>query len=109
MMTMTELRSQRKRNGVSMADVRFYNQRNGQHFFSRNNMRFFASRVESSLLSGDYFITSEKAGFVSNKRVYTARQVSDDFSVVTLSPCRLHSKEGAMGVIREHRQQIANA
>ena len=109
MMTMTELKSQRSYRKISMADVRFYNAQNGQYYFSRDTMRFFASRIESALLGGDYFITSEKAGFDSVKRVFSARLVNDDFSITTLEPCHLSSRAAAMDVIKAHRESVKAA
>jgi len=102
-MTMTELKKQRRSNPITMTDVRFYNQQNGQFYFSRNTMRFFASRIESGLLAGAYFISSENSGFYSVKRVFSARMVNNDFTITTLEPCRLDSKVAAMDVIKAHR------
>jgi len=56
---------------MTMADVRA--QHTG-YFFSRSNMRMFASRVESSLYKNGCFITSERVGYESSKRAYTVRR-----------------------------------
>jgi hypothetical protein len=44
----------------TLGDVRFHNDRNGFYWFSQETMKFFGSKIESSLLKGGYFITSEK-------------------------------------------------
>jgi len=53
---------------LTIADVRDRNTSAGFFFFSRDAMRFFSSRVESSLYSNGCFITSESEGFVISKR-----------------------------------------
>lgn len=49
---------------------------NGQHFFDPQSMRFFNSKIESELIEGRYFITSERYDLDSPK-LYTIRQISD--------------------------------
>lgn len=55
-----------------------YNHYNSGHFFDRDTMRFFASRVtENYRRVSDrvaYFITTEKAGFSDTRRVATIRK-----------------------------------
>jgi hypothetical protein len=68
----------------SISDVRTANAEAGQHFFDRSTMRFFASRVESALYAGRYFITSEKTGFSDNgTRKFTVREAHADGRVTT--------------------------
>jgi hypothetical protein len=69
----------------TMADVKAANAAAGQYFFFRSTMRFFGSRVESSLYTGGYFITSEKAGFTSAQRRFTIRRETADHSIETVS------------------------
>lgn len=57
---------------LTMSDVRTWNKRAGHHFFDPKTMKFFKSRVVSSLLKGNYFITSEK--YPHNPTHYTLRQ-----------------------------------
>lgn len=68
----------------TIAQVRQANRDAGNHFFDRSTMRFFASRVESGLYAGRYFITSEKAGFDSQQRRYTIREAMPDGDVRTV-------------------------
>lgn len=57
---------------MTIADVKAQNRRAGQHFFDRDTMKFLNSRVESTLMKGNYFITSEK--YPHNPRRYKVRQ-----------------------------------
>ena len=45
----------------------------GNHFFDKATMRFFGSRVESSLYKNNTFITSEYTSFDRTNRAYTVR------------------------------------
>jgi hypothetical protein len=67
----------------TIADVRAANRAIDHHFFDRSTMRFFASRIESGLYAGRYFITSEKAGFTSEQRRFTIREVMPSGEVKT--------------------------
>jgi hypothetical protein len=49
---------------------------NGGHFFDPQAMRFFNSKIESELIEGRYFITSERYDTDSPK-LYTIRQISE--------------------------------
>ena len=55
-----------------------YNHYNSGHFFDRDTMRFFASRVTENYRrvsnSVAYFITTEKSGFNDTRRVATIRK-----------------------------------
>lgn len=68
---------------TTISEVRTANRAIGHHFFDVSTMRFFASRVESALYAGRFFITSEKAGFNTERRKYTVREVLDDGEVRT--------------------------
>ena len=47
----------------------------GGHFFDREAMHFFGSRVESPLIGGKWFVTSEQ--FMDDPRRFTVREVVD--------------------------------
>lgn len=57
---------------MTISDIRTLNKRAGQSFFNRKTMKFFESRIESTLMKGNYFITSEKPPH--NPRHYKVRQ-----------------------------------
>ena len=59
---------------VSMYDLRGAVAESGSHFFDRDTLRFFRSRIGSKLYGGRLFVTSEQAGDDSPRR-YTIRMV----------------------------------
>lgn len=67
----------------NMADVRTANRELGHHFFERDTMRFWRSRVCSEVIGGRFFITSEQFGDDS-PRLYTVRECEDDGSIRTV-------------------------
>jgi hypothetical protein len=66
----------------TIADVRAANKAIGHHFFSRETMRHWRSRIESSLYGGRYFVTSEQGGD-DKPRIYKVREVRPDGSIAT--------------------------
>ena len=48
----------------------------GKHFFDRDTLRFFGSRIHPRLY-GDYFVTSEH-NFDRTARLYTVRRFTDE-------------------------------
>ena len=58
---------------MTMADVKKINAENGYYFFSRDTMRFFGTRIMSSLYKNNTFITSDFTSFERNKRKFTVR------------------------------------
>ena len=87
-----------------MAEVRRLHTAAGGHFFDRATMRFFNSRIESSLYQGGYFITSEQ--FVdstgeAHAREYRVRHfyAEDPRDIVTVGE-RHASKDDAVRMIR---------
>lgn len=71
----------------SMTQVKEAQRRAGFHFFERDTMSFFRSRVESPLIGGRLFVTSEQ--FVDSRgnkadRRYTIREVQEDASIDTV-------------------------
>lgn len=86
----------------TMADVRQANSDAGNHFFERSAMRFFASKIESTLYAGRWFITSEKKGFSSQDRGYTVREARLDADIRTVGSLNdYYSIEGARDAVRE--------
>ncbi len=75
------------------------------YFFTRKTMRFFNSRIESSILKGRYFITSEQYS-QSDNRQFTLREISidlnGDYSINTIGDFqRFRSKESAKEYLKE--------
>ena len=57
-------------------DVINLNHTTGHHFFDQDTMAFFNSRIETSLLRGRFFVTSEQGPHMS--RMFTVRCAGDD-------------------------------
>jgi hypothetical protein len=60
------------------------NDKAGFHFFDRDAMRFFRSRIAPGVTHGRVFITSEQFDYAS-PRLYTVRALKDDGSTADLS------------------------
>lgn len=89
----------------TMADVRAANKAARKHFFDRATMKFFGSRVESGLLRGGFFITSEQPPH--GGRVFSIRVALKDGRVETLNNLAVSeafpSKAEAMDTLRFFR------
>ena len=67
----------------NMADVRNANRELGHHFFDRDTMRFFDSKIVGALIGGRYFITSERFN-AESPRLYTIRKAQPNGDVGTV-------------------------
>lgn len=83
----------------SITEVKEANKANGFYFFSKDTMRFFSSRVESTLYKNQCFITSEKKCFDDYTRVYSIRKARGDASIETIEQ-GIESIEEARKIIR---------
>lgn len=59
-----------------MADFKKEHKADEGHFFDRKTMQFFNSRIESGLLVGGFFITSEQYD-ENTERFYAVRQIGE--------------------------------
>lgn len=66
---------------MTLAEAKYEYSKTGGHFFDRETMRFFGSRIESGLYKNRCFITSEK-NFDGTKRFYTVRRFNEDFTSI---------------------------
>lgn len=66
----------------TIAQVREANRGAGFHFFDRDTMLFFDSRVLRGLYGGRFFVTSEKGP--DGVRAYTVREASEDGRIDTV-------------------------
>lgn len=69
-------------------DVISLNRSTGHHFFDPDTMRFFNSRIETELMRGRFFVTSEQGPHMA--RAYTVRVAGDDGDIGSVG-------EGFMG------------
>lgn len=78
-----EIGSALRANPRTLADVKNANRAAGMHWFDRDTTRFFRTRIESKLLAGDYFITSEAYSDTA-PRLYSIRQAQPDGGIETI-------------------------
>lgn len=85
---------------TTLAEFKTLNRSTGRHFFDRDAMKFFNSRIESGLIGGRFFVTSEKMDEYA-PRLYTIREAMDDGSVQDANGYqRYHSLEAARLAVR---------
>jgi hypothetical protein len=72
----------------TMADVRAANRAAGMCWFDRGSMAFFGSRIESALIAGRYFITSEKGFNATDPRRFSVREALPTGSIDTVGEFR---------------------
>ncbi len=77
----------------NMSDVIQANIAHGFYFFNKDTMKHFGSKVESPLMKGRYFVTSETLGCKEGKRNFALRQVQEDYRIKTVD--RFDSLEAA--------------
>lgn len=65
----------------SIAALRELNAENGGCWFDKASMRFFGTRIESGILTGHFFVTSEQPPH--GRRAYTVRTFDDKGSIGT--------------------------
>lgn len=58
---------------MTIADMKAMHKEKGGHFFDRKTMRFFGTRIKSTLYKNGCFITSEYTNFDRVRRAYTMR------------------------------------
>jgi hypothetical protein len=75
---------------VTLTEFRKLNSDTGRHFFDKDAMSFFRSRIESGMIGGKFFITSEQFD-ADSPRFYSIRRANDDGSVTTLSQFQQYS------------------
>lgn len=73
----------------NLSDVIAANEAIGNHWFDRSTMRFFNTKIESNLIAGHRFITSEKGP--DGVRKYTVREACPDGTIDTVGEFQAHS------------------
>lgn len=73
-------------NFATMTQIRETNKATGRHFFDRETLRFFDSRVHPQVYGGRYFVTSERfhGSSGSGPRRYTVRFAKDNGDITTV-------------------------
>ncbi len=73
-------------NGLTITStvcVKLANQRSGGTWFSRDNMRYWGTRVGNAVYGGRYFVTSDET--FDRTRAYSIRELMDDGSIDTVA------------------------
>lgn len=71
----------------SLTQVKEANRKSGSNFFERETMEFFNSNVESILIGGRYFVTSERME-LSHPKLFTIREAQADGDIDTVGKFR---------------------
>ncbi len=82
----------------SIAELRALSKQNGSHWFDASAMRFFGTRIESGVIRGKYFVTSEQPPH--GPRGFTLRSFDEAAHVDTVGElCGYASKAAAVAAI----------
>jgi len=88
----------------TIADVKKANKENGFFWFSKGAMKFFDTKIETSLLKGGYFVTSEDID-CHNFRKYKIRRVKNDKGNIETIGDSFNRLEKAKEIIRDMLQK----
>lgn len=90
---------------ITISDMKRICKEKGSHFFDTDAVRFFGSRIESSLYKNGIFITSEFTDFERNHRGFTVRQFNAETGdIKELSKFnQFHNKEDAKEFARLYK------
>lgn len=87
----------------TIAELKALNKENGGCWFDPGSMRFFGTKIESGIIGGRYFITSEQAPH--GPRMFSVRSFNDAGSVETVGEFNSYrSRRDAVEALREHMQ-----
>jgi len=90
----------------SIADLKRLNEQNGGCWFDRSNTRFFNTRIESGILRGKYFVSSEQYDD-NTPRKFTLRSFDETGSVDTVGEFQAHStKADAIAAIPQTEMEV---
>ena len=91
----------------SMSDLRKKNKKIGHHFFDRDTMRFWSSKIETGLYHGMFFVTSERVGTGRRLRKFTVRQALPTGEVITVGRFQSYeSLDEAVAAIHETMEMM---
>lgn len=84
-----QARPPEKRCVSSIAELKALNEQNGGTWFDRSNVRFFGTKIESEIIRGKYFITSEQQDDDKPRR-FTVRSFNDEGKINTIGEFHSH-------------------
>jgi hypothetical protein len=93
-----------------MDDVRSANRKIGNHWFDRGTLKFFNTKIESGLIGGRYFITSERYD-ETQPRLYSIRIARPDGTIGTVGDfqgytSREDAREAVRGIVKGEGQRV---
>ena len=91
----------------TMNDVKAFNKEKGFYFFSKATMQFFNSRIETGLLHGGFFITSEQRE-VFTKRRYLIRKLNYQTGNINTILPHYDSKEDAKEALKKYKKDLTS-
>ncbi len=80
---------------LTMADIKRNNKEAGYHFFDKDTMKFFNSRIETGLYKDNTFITSERYDYNSSREYTIRRAVDGGVKIQTIGLGRFKTLEDA--------------
>ena len=96
-----------------MSEVRRANEDRGHYFFEPATLRFFRSRIGSTLYGGRFFVTSEQhvsPMFGADPRRYTVREAMPDGSIDTVGDFQAYAdRRQAIAEIRRLLERTETA
>lgn len=94
----------------SIGDVERLNRSAGKHYFDEDTMRFFNSRIETDLIRGRFFITSEKGP--DERRRFSIRCAFDSGAIETVGDFQQFASweaaDNALSVACAGAREVAN-
>jgi hypothetical protein len=91
---------------TTIAGLRALNEKNGGCWFEPSAMRFFGTRIESGIIRGRYFVTSEQPPH--GTRAYSLRSFDDEGDVSTVGKfCSYPSRAAAVASIPKEQTEAA--
>lgn len=74
----------------TITQIKIANKNAGFHFFDRKTLKFFNSKVESRVIRGNLFITSERFDATTPRR-FTVRAAMVTGAIKTVGGCMQHA------------------
>ena len=94
---------------TSIADIRKANEEAEHHFFDRDTLKFFDSRIERTIYGGRFFLTSEQfhgTDGYSGSRRWTVRAARDDGNITTMGEFNELSRDAARAMARDYADRL---
>ena len=91
----------------TITEIKEANKALGHHWFSTGTKRFFDSKIESRVLHGQYFISSEKIPG-DKERKFTLRKALENGQIESMGFHAFKTKVQAKNALKEHLKAQAN-